>query len=116
MAKRKDAISEIVEEIDLDILPTLYQIGATLPSAQKKRRPPLTETKWLGFFFIKKVLDRPVPKSKIAVVAVPDYDHNAKPHYFLLDATSGVTPRIKKNMVIPITRVKFGDSCSYLAE
>lgn len=81
----------------------------------KKERPPMAETTWLGFFLIKEVLNRCVPISKVAVAAVPSYKPNGKSQYFLLDATSGVIPRIRKNMVLPITRVKFGDSCSYLA-
>ena len=77
---------------------------------------PMDKTRWLGFFFIMEILKRPIPESKVAVVAVPEYDRDAEPQYFLLDATTGITPRIRKNTVIPITEVTFGKSCSYLAE
>lgn len=87
-----------------------------LKDPTEKKRPPMAETTWLGFFLIKEVLNCAVPATKVAVVAVPDYNPDGERQYFLLDSTSGVIPRIKKHCVIPITRVKFGDSCSYLAE
>ena len=91
--------------------------GTQKKEAVKKEQPPQFHRKWLGFFIIKKVWrQKDTPLAKVLVKAVREPIPDGDTYYFMLDETSGIIPRIRKNTTVPITRITFGDACSYLAE
>ncbi len=82
-----------------------------------KMTDPVLDQTWLGFFRVTRIVPKTgLPDTKIVIEVVPNYNHNLNPLILMLDRPTGIVPRIKKNTVIPISRLTLGDACSYLAE